>query len=373
MSRLPTVRAKKRKNPLLPVDSLAFTVRRVAALPAAHPAEVMASPGVGAADFPRTPRGEAASPARVLPVAADFPRTPQGVAALPARVLLAAEVLVVALAILTAALAALVQKRIPLAVAARSGEGPAAHPETAEQERTSGGQRTGPGGTFSKTSQKMEISQSGAAGTGTPPTSGKPGMGTSGSQPGAAGMGTRSTQRPPATEPRHSRNMPPTTAAPTSGVQSSSPVQQEQRRVPGKDRPPMKGGGSASHPGTAGTAKPPSTKLSSGSMPGSQPGTAGTRSTRRPPASEPRHSRNVPPVTAASPSGAQSSSPAQQEQRRASKKDKLPVKSGGSVPRPGMAGTAPGSRTPPGQKLGGGPSKQKPTRQTKREGGPTSV
>ena len=229
------------------------------------------------------------------------------------------------------------------------------------------------GGTFSKTSQKMEISQSGAAGTGTPPTSGKPGMGTSGSQPGAAGMGTRSTQRPPATEPRHSRNMPPTTAAPTSGAQSSSPVQQEQRRVPGKDRPPMKGGGSAFHPGTAGMVKPPATKLSSGSMPGSQPGTAGTRSTRRPPASEPQHSRNVPPVTAASPSGAQSSSPAQQEQRRASKKDKLPVKSGGSVPRPGMAGTAPGSRTPPGQKLGGGPSKQKPTRQTKREGGPTSV
>ena len=229
------------------------------------------------------------------------------------------------------------------------------------------------GGTFSKTSQKMGISQSGAAGTGTPPTSGKPGMGTSGSQPGAAGMGTRSTQRPPATEPRHSRDVPPLPATPTSGAQSSSPVQQEQRRGPGKDRPPAKGGGSAFHPGTAGMVKPPATKLSSGSMPGSQPGTAGTRSTRRPPASEPQHSRNVPPVTAASPSGAQSSSPAQQEQRRASKKDKLPVKSGGSVPRPGMAGTAPGSRTPPGQKLGGGPSKQKPTRQTKREGGPTSV
>ena len=206
------------------------------------------------------------------------------------------------------------------------------------------------GGTFSKTSQKMEISQ-----------------------PGAAGMGTRSTQRPPATEPRHSRDVPPLPATPTSGAQSSSPVQQEQRRGPGKDRPPAKGGGSAFHPGTAGMVKPPATKLSSGSMPGSQPGTAGTRSTRRPPASEPQHSRNVPPVTAASPSGAQSSSPAQQEQRRASKKDKLPVKSGGSVPRPGMAGTAPGSRTPPGQKLGGGPSKQKPTRQTKREGGPTSV
>ena len=214
------------------------------------------------------------------------------------------------------------------------------------------------GGTFSKTSQKTEISQSSTAGTGTPPTAGKP---------------PRSTQRPPVSEPRHSRDVPPLPATPTSGAQSSSPVQQEQRRGPGKDRPPAKGGGSAFHPGTAGMVKPPSTKLSSGSMPGSQPGTAGTRSTRRPPASEPRHSRNVPPVTAASPSGAQSSSPAQQEQRRASKKDKLPVKSGGSVPRPGMAGTAPGSRTPPGQKLGGGPSKQKPTRQTKREGGPTSV
>ena len=219
-------------------------------------------------------------------------------------------------------------------------------------------QGSGFSGTFSKTSQKTEISQSSTAGTGTPPTAGK---------------SPRSTQRPPVSEPRHSRDVPPLPATPTSGAQSSSPVQQEQRRGPGKDRPPAKGGGSAFHPGTAGMVKPPSTKLSSGSMPGSQPGTAGTRSTRRPPASEPRHSRNVPPVTAASPSGAQSSSPAQQEQRRASKKDKLPVKSGGSVPRPGMAGTAPGSRTPPGQKLGGGPSKQKPTRQTKREGGPTSV
>ena len=219
-------------------------------------------------------------------------------------------------------------------------------------------QGSGFSGTFSKTSQKTEISQSSTAGTGTPPTAGKP---------------PRSTQRPPVSEPQHSRDVPPLPATPTSGAQSSSPVQQEQRRGPGKDRPPAKGGGSAFHPGTAGMVKPPSTKLSSGSMPGSQPGTAGTRSTRRPPASEPRHSRNVPPVTAASPSGAQSSSPVQQEQRRVSKKDKPPVKGGGSVPRPGMAGTAPGSRTPPGQKLGGGPSKQKPTRQTKREGGPTSV
>ena len=219
-------------------------------------------------------------------------------------------------------------------------------------------QGSGFSGTFSKTSQKTEISQSSTAGTGTPPTAGKP---------------PRSTQRPPVSEPRHSRDVPPLPATPTSGAQSSSPVQQEQRRGPGKDRPPAKGGGSAFHPGTAGMVKPPSTKLSSGSMPGSQPGTAGTRSTRRPPASEPRHSRNTPPTPAAPTSGAQSSSPVQQEQRRASKKDKPPVKGGGSVPRPGMAGTAPGSRTPPGQKLGGGPSKQKPTRQTKREGGPTSV
>ena len=245
--------------------------------------------------------------------------------------------------------------------------------QTAEQERTSGGQRTGPGGTFSKTSQKMEISQSGAAGTGMPPAAGKPGMGAPSSQPGAAGMGTRSTQRPPATEPRYSRNAPPIPVTPTSGAQSSSPAQQEQRRGPGKDRHPMKGGGSASRPGMAGTAKPPATKLSGTTAPGSQPGTAGTRSTRRPPATESRHSRNIPPTPATPTSGAQSSSPAQQEQRRVSKKDKPPVKGGGSVPRPGMAGTAPGSRTPPGQKLGGGPSKQKPTRQTKREGGPTSV
>lgn len=214
------------------------------------------------------------------------------------------------------------------------------------------------GGTFSKTSQKTEISQSSTAGTETPPTAGKP---------------PRSTQRPPVSEPRHSRDVPPLPATLTSGAQSSSPVQQEQRRGSGKDRPPMKGGGSASHPGTAGMAKPPATKLSSGSMPGSQPGTAGTRSTRRPPATESRHSRNIPPTPAAPTSGAQSSSPAQQEQRRVSKKDKPPVKGGGSVARPGMAGTAPGSRTPPGQKLGGGPSKQKPTRQNKREGGPSSV
>ena len=154
--------------------------------------------------------------------------------------------------------------------------------------RTSGTARgTGFGGKPSQISQKTEAFQPGTAGTGTPPTAGKPGVSAPGPQPGTAGMGTRSTQRPPVSEPRHGRNIPPSTATPTSGAQSSSPAQQEPRRVSGKDKPPMK--------------------------------------------------------------------------------------SGGSIPRPGIAGSVPSSHTPPGQKLGGGPSKQKPTRQTKREGGPTSV
>lgn len=106
----------------------------------------------------------------------------------------------------------------------------------------------------------------------------------------------------------------------------------------------------------------------------SQPGPAGmgTRSTQRPPSVEPRSGRNVSPTPATPTSGAQSPRPAQQEHRQISGKDRPPLKDGGSIPRPGTAGTAPGYRTPPGQKLGGGPSKQKPTRQTKREGGPTS-
>lgn len=143
------------------------------------------------------------------------------------------------------------------------------------------------GGTSSRASQKTEVSQPGTAGTGTPPSTGRPGIKATGSQPGTAGMGTRSTQRPPAAEPRHSRNVPPSPTASSAGAQSSSPAQQEPHRASGKDRPTAKGGG--------------------------------------------------------------------------------------SVPRPGMAGTAPGSRTPPSQKLGGGPLKQKPMRQTKRKGDPTSV
>ena len=188
-------------------------------------------------------------------------------------------------------------------------------------------------------------------------------------------MGTRSTQRPSVSAPRHSRNIPPSPAMPTSGGQGASPAQQEPRRVSGKDKSPMKGSGHVPRPGIAGTATPPATKLSGGSAPGSQSDIAGkqARSTQRPPSAEPRHSRNIPPSPTAPTSGAQSSSPAQQEQHRASGKDKPPVKNDGSVSRPGMAGTAPNSRTPPSQKLGGGPSKQKPTRQTKREGGPTSV
>ena len=218
--------------------------------------------------------------------------------------------------------------------------------------RTSGTARgTGFGSTSSKISQKTEVTQSGTAGTGTPPTAGKPGVSAPGPQPGTAGMGTRSTQRPSVSASRHSRNIPPSPAMPTYGVQGASPAQQEHRQASEKGKPPVKGGGHVPRPGIAGTATPPATKLSGGSAPGSQSDTAGkqARSTQRPPAT------------------------AQQEPRRASGKDKSPVKSGGPIPRPGTAGTAPSSRTPPGQKLGGGPSKQKPTRQTKREGGPTSV
>ena len=242
--------------------------------------------------------------------------------------------------------------------------------------RTSGTARgTGFGGISFQTSQKTETSQPGTAGTGTPPAAGKLGVSTPGPQPGIAGMGTRSTQRPSVSAPRHSRNIQPSPATPTSGVQGASPAQQEHRQASGKGKPPVKGGGHVPRPGIAGTATPPATKLSGGSAPGSQSDTAGkqARSTQRPPSAEPRHSRNIPPSPAVPPSGAQSSSPAQQEPRQATGKDKPPVKSGGSIPRPGTAGTAPSSRTPPGQKLGGGPSKQKPTRQTKREGGPTSV
>lgn len=208
------------------------------------------------------------------------------------------------------------------------------------------------GGTSSRITQKTEVSQTGTAGTGTPPSTGRPGIRTTGSQPGTVGMGTRSTQRPPVSEPRHSRNIPPATVTPTSGAQASSPAQQEQRRASGRDKPPVQGGSSVFYPGTAETP---------------------TRSTQRPPAAAPRHSRNIPPSSATPMSGTQNSSPAQQEPRRASGKDKPPVKGGGPVPHPGMAGTAPSSRTPPGQKLGGGPSKQKPMRQTKRKEGPTSV
>lgn len=208
------------------------------------------------------------------------------------------------------------------------------------------------GGTSSRITQKTEVSQTGTAGTGTPPSTGRPGIRATGSQPGTAGMGTRSTQRPPVSESRHSRNIPPATVTPTSGAQASSPAQQEQRRPPRRDKPPVQGGSSVFHPGTAGTP---------------------TRSTQRPPVAEPRHSRNIPPSPATPMSGTQSSSPVQQEQRQVSGKDKLPVKGGGSISHPGMAGTTPDSRTPPGQKLGGGPSKQKPMRQTKRKEGPTSV
>ena len=167
----------------------------------------------------------------------------------------------------------------------------------------------------------------------------------SGSVPGVAG--TRSTQRSPVVESQHSRNAPLSPAAPPSGAQNPNPVQQKSHQVSGKDKTLMKDSGSV-------------------------PGVAGTRSTQRPPTSEPRHSRNGPTVPVTSTSGVQGYSQARQEPSRASGKDTHSVKSGGSSPHPGTAGTVSGLCTPPGQKLGGESTSQKPMRQTKRKGDPTS-
>lgn len=105
MSRRPTVRAKQRKNPHPPAALPDSMDRRAAASPATPPAEVGALPGVVAVDFPRTPRGVGASPARVFPVAA--------VLVGPGKVVLAA----------------LVQNLIRLAVAAPLAASPAVRPE----------------------------------------------------------------------------------------------------------------------------------------------------------------------------------------------------------------------------------------------------
>ena len=168
------------------------------------------------------------------------------------------------------------------------------------------------------------------------------------SQTGTAGTQTRSSRRPPDSEPRHSRNRPRATSQPSTGGQGSGPAQQERRKAGSPLKPQMLS--TSSQSGTAGTQ---------------------TRSSQRPPVTEPRHGRNGPWATSQPPTGAQRSGPVQQEPRRAEGKSKPPVKAGG--PRPGTAGTAAGPRTPPGQKLSSGPSTQKPTRKTKREGGSTDV
>lgn len=82
-----------------------------------------------------------------------------------------------------------------------------------------------------------------------------------------------------------------------------------------------------------------------------------TRSSQRPPA-----------ITISSTPGL-----AQQKPRQPGAKDKAPGKGGASVPRPGTAGTGISHRTPPGQKLGGGPPSKNSTRQTNRDGGIISV
>ena len=94
------------------------------------------------------------------------------------------------------------------------------------------------------------------------------------SQSGTTGMGTRSSRRTTGPEPRHSRNAPPSTPAPTSRAQRSGPVQQEQRRADVKDRSTGKGGAPVHRPGTAGTGTghrvPPGQKPGGGS-PASKP------------------------------------------------------------------------------------------------------
>lgn len=127
--------------------------------------------------------------------------------------------------------------------------------------------------------------------------------------------------------------------------------------------------------GTAETGGSPAARMSSPGASGSKLGTAGTqaRSTCRPAAAEPRHSRNGSPAAFALTLGVQRSGPVQQEARQAGKKDKSSVKGGAPSPHPGTAGTGTGPRIPPGQKLSGGPTSQNPTRQTRQGGGPTYV
>ena len=272
--------------------------------------------------------------------------------------------------------------------------------QTAAQERTSGGQRTGPGGMFRpdrpsrKTSTQPGISRGSSYVT--PPDSqskpekkaasssgftgfhGPQGGGFTGSAPSRGGGftgkgvprgGGTFGGKPSGTT--HSTGFGGSFSKESSSTSESSVSSGTAKGggVGGAGTKPIPRGG-----GTFG-GKPSGTfSKDSQNTEISQSGTAGmgTRSTQRPPSVEPRSGRNAPPTPATPTSGAQSPRPAQQEHRRISGKDRPPLKDGSSIPRPGPAGTAPGSRTLPGQRLGGGPSKQKPTRQTKREGGPTS-
>ena len=288
--------------------------------------------------------------------------------------------------------------------------------ETATQEDTvrgSGFSSSSRGGGFTKNTARgggfSGTSKTGSSSTVHTTSNENTTTATNTSQSGTAGTGTRSSRRPAVSEPRQSRNIPPVASTPTSGTQRSVPVQQEQRPSATMDKPTGKGGAPVPHPGAAGTGTPSATgravsgasdaqqqtrstrrnqekhpaqrtggslkpqMLSSASGP--QPGTAGTepRSSRRSADSEPRHSRNISPSAPGPTSGAQRSGPARQEQRRADVKDQSAGKGGAPVPRPGTAGTGPGHRTPPGQKLSGGSPTSKPDRQTNREGGTTSV
>lgn len=334
MSRLPAGRAKRTKSPpparilpaaqpTPPADLPVSMDRRTAALRAEHPAEAADLPEAVAEDSPRIPRGVEASPAMVLPAAADSPKTQQeeeASAANPEAAVLAAQG----------------QKLIRPVEAALSGAVPAARPGVAVSAAVS--------------PRRAAVHRK------APP-------------PGAAASVAVPVEEVSAAQGRKQIHLAAAVHSAEGPVaQPGIPVLEVHPPGPHRKRKCLR-------PAPQEQGRPPSTGRPGIRATGSQPGTAGmgTRSTQRPPAAELRHSRNVPPSPTASSAGAQSSSPAQQEPHRASGKDKPPVKGGGAVPRPGMAGTAPSSHTPPGQKLGGGPSQQKPMRQTKRKEGPTSV
>ena len=87
-----------------------------------------------------------------------------------------------------------------------------------------------------------------------PPASTPPQVSTppAGSQPGTAGMGASRFSERPVNQPRHGRNSSPGTLS-QKEPQASSPARQEPHGASAPTSPPLRGGASRPHPGTAGT------------------------------------------------------------------------------------------------------------------------